>query len=255
MKDIEQQRVSHEVEYQIKGADMQYVEIELDPGETAISEPGSMMYMEQGVQMKTGLGDGSDKHKGFLGSLKGVGKRMISGEGAFMCFFTNNGSRKHRVAFAGNYLGQIQAIDLKNTSGEVYCQRGSFLCGAKGVAVEFGFSRKVGFGLFGGEGFVMQKLTGDGLVFIHASGSIEQKYLEPGETVFIDTGSLVGFEMGMDFDIETVKGISNMLFSGEDIFLTTIRGPGNVWIQSMPYYRMVHQVTNGVLNVLADRRG
>lgn len=246
---------SHEIDFEIKGADMQYVEIMLDPHETVVSEPGAMMYMEQGVQMKASLGDGSDKHKGVLGSIMGVGKRYFTGEKMFMAMFTNNAEKRHKVSFAGPYPGRIQPVDLTDVGGQIYCQRGAFLCGAKGVALEFGFAKKIGFGLFGGEGFIMQKLTGDGLVFVHASGAIEEKTLEAGEILYIDTGSLVGFQKGMDFDIQVVKGLSNILFAGEDLFLTTLTGPGKVWIQSMPYSKLLGRVSHDIITILANKKG
>ncbi len=248
---------AHDIDYEIKGADMQYVEVTLDPGETAISEPGVMMYMEEGIQMKASFGDGSEKHKGVLGSIMGAGKRYFAGEKLFMTMFTNNdATKRHSVSFAGSYLGRIQPIDLKNLSGGgIYCQRGAFLCGARGVALEFGFARKIGFGLFGGEGFVMQKITGQGLAFIHASGAVEEKVLGKGESIYVDTGSLVGFEMGVDHDIQVVKGLSNILFAGEDLFLTTLTGPGKVWIQSMPYSRLLGRISGDVISILANNKG
>lgn len=249
------ERKSHEIEYEVKGADMQYVEVILDPGETVVSEPGAMMYMEQGIQMKASFGDGSEKHKGILGSLVGAGKRYFAGEKMFMAMFTNNASERHKVSFAGPYPGRIQPIDLADHSNQIYCQRGSFLCGAKGVALEFGWSKRIGFGLFGGEGFVLQKISGDGLAFIHASGAIEEKSLKEGETVYIDTGSLVGFQAGMDFDVQVVKGLSNMLFAGEDLFLTKITGPGKVWIQSMPYSKLLGMLSYDILTILANKKG
>lgn len=247
-----QEKLSHEIEYEVKGSDLQYVEVILDPGESVIAEPGAMMYMEQGIQMKTSLGDGSAKHSGVFGTMKGMTKRMFSGEKLFMAMFTNNGNRKHRVAFAGSYAGKIQPVDLSQVDGQIYCQRGAFLCCAKGVSVEVGFSKRIGFGFFGGEGFIMQKLTGDGLAFVHAGGAIEERNLAAGEKIYIDTGSLVGFQKGMDFDISVVKGLTNMLFSGEEFFLTTITGPGKVWMQSMPYSRLTRQMTHDILKVIEE---
>ncbi len=246
-------RKSHDIEYQIKGADLQYVEAILDPGETIIAEPGSLMYMDEGIQFNTKVGDGSEKHSGILGTLVGVGKRLLASEGLFVTFFTNNTSTVKRAAFAGAYPGKISAIDLKDNDGQVLCQRGTFLCGAKGVAVEFGFSKKVGFGLFGGEGFVMQKLSGDGVVFIHAAGGVEEKKLGVNESVYIDTGCLVAFTASMQFDIKMVRGIKNIFFGGEDLFLTTITGPGKVWIQSSPFNRFASNITNIVLNTLSGK--
>lgn len=246
---------SDQIDYEVKGADMQYVEVILDPHETVVSEPGSMMYMEQGIQMKASFGDGSEKHTGVLGSIMGAGKRYFAGEKMFMAMFTNNSEVKHRVSFAGPYPGRIQPIHLEDLDSGIYCQRGAFLCGAKGVALEFGFAKRIGFGLFGGEGFVMQKLTGDTQAFIHASGAVEEKLLAKDESIYIDTGSLVGFETGMDFDIQVVKGLSNILFAGEDLFLTTITGPGKVWIQSMPYSKLLGRISGDVITLLSGKKG
>lgn len=248
-------RKSHDIEYQIKGADLQYVEAILDPGETIIAEPGSLMYMEEGIQFNTKVGDGSDKHSGVLGTLIGVGKRLIASEGLFVTFFTNNTTATKKVAFAGQYPGKISPIDLKEIGGQLLCQKGTFLCGAKGVAVEFGFSKKIGFGIFGGEGFVMQKLSGDGVVFVHAAGGVEEKTLAANESVYIDTGCLVAFASNMQFDIKMVRGIKNIFFGGEDLFLTTITGPGKVWIQSSPFNRFAGTITNMVLSTLAGKGG
>lgn len=242
------------LDFEIKGSDMQYVECTLQPGQVMFCESGAMMYMEEGVQMSTKMGDGSEKHSGFFGSMLGLGKRYISGEGFFFAFYTNNHTEPKSVAFAGNYPGKINAVNL-NESGPVFLQRGSFLSGQKGVAIEMGFSKKIGFGMFGGEGFIMQKLSGDGIAFIHACGAIEEKLLKEGETVYIDTGSLVGFQANMEYDIQLVKGLKNMFFGGEELFLTSITGPGRVWIQSLPYYRLSGLFVQDTLRVLAANRG
>lgn len=248
---MNEMRESDDIQFEVKGADMQYVEVLLKPGQSVISQPGTMMYMEQGVQMSTKFSDGSDKHSGLLGTIAGMGKRYMAGEDMFVTFFTNNDNKDHLVAFAGGYLGRIQDVDLRECGGEILCQRGAFLCSAKGTAISVGLSRKLGAGLFGGEGFILQKLAGDGTVFIHASGSIEELTLQKDQVLYVDTGSLVGFQKGVDFDIQVVKGVKNMLFGGEQLFLTKLTGPGRVWIQSMPYGRLVGMITLSVLNVIA----
>ncbi len=240
-------RKADDIDYEIKGADLQYVEVILDPKETVIAEPGTLMYMQEGVQFDTKLGDGSEKHSGVIGTLVGLGKRAFSDENLFVTFYTNNAQSRKAVAFAGAYPGKISAVDLQSIGGKLLCQRGSFLCGAKGVAVEFGFSKKIGFGLFGGEGFVLQKLSGDGLVFIHAAGGVEEKTLEKDELIYIDTGSLVAFSANMDFDIKMIRGFKNIFFGGEDLFLTSIKGPGKVWIQSTPFTRFVGNIVRNIV--------
>lgn len=241
-------RKAHDIDYNIKGADLQFVEALLDPGETIIAQPGTMMYMQEGIQFDTKLGDGSEKHSGVVGTLVGLGKRAFSDESLFVTFYTNNAKSKKSVAFAGAYPGKISAIDLGAIGGKLLCQRGSFLCGAKGVAVEFGFSKKIGFGLFGGEGFVLQKLSGDGVVFIHAAGGVEEMTLQANESVYIDTGSLVAFAANMEFDIKMVRGFKNIFFGGEELFLTTLTGPGKVWIQSTPYSRFIGNITSSIIS-------
>ena len=246
--------MAEEINFEVKGADMQYVEVRLQPGQSVISQPGTMMYMEQGVQMSTKFSDGSDKHSGLLGTIAGMGKRYMAGEDLFVTFFTNNDSVDHAVAFAGNYPGRIQAIDLSACGGEIMCQRGAFLCSAKGTAISVGFSKKIGAGLFGGEGFILQKLSGTGVVFVHGCGAMEEFELKADQKIFVDTGSLVAFSKGVDFDISVVKGLKNMLFGGEELFLTTLTGPGKVWVQSLPYSRLVGQVTYTVLSALAGKK-
>jgi len=246
-------RKSDDINFEVKGADMQYVEVSLQPGQCAIAQPGTLMYMEQGVQMATKISDGSEQHSGFIGSIVGAGKRMMAGEDMFVTFFTNNDTVPHSVAFAGPFLGRIQAIDLSQVGGSILCQRGGFLCSAKGVTISVGISRKIGFGLFGGDGFVMQKVSGDGVAFIHASGAIEEKTLLPGQTLFVEPGSLVGFQSSVEFDIKSIRGLKNLLFSGEDMFLTTVTGPGKVWVQSVPYSRLIAQITAGVLQMVTKK--
>lgn len=232
-------RHSDEVDYAIHGADLQFVEIELDPGEVAVAEAGAMMYMEQGIQMTTKLGDGGQKSKGLLGGVLGMGKRKLTGENLFMTFFTNNGNMKHKVAFAAAFPGRIVALDLLQMGGTIMCQKHAFLCGAKGVSIDLGFTKRISTGLFGGAGFILQRLQGDGLVFIHAGGTIIEKELGPDDVYYVDTGSLVAFQPSVDFNIRVIKGITSMMFAGEDLFLSTLKGPGKIWIQSLPHTRFV----------------
>lgn len=230
------------IDYEIHGSDMQYVEIELDPGEAAVGEAGAMMMMEDGIQMDTVFGDGSAQQGGFFGKLMGAGKRLLTGESLFTTVFHNEGSRKRRVAFAAPYPGKIVAMDLAELGGTLICQKDSFLCAARGVSLGIAFNRKLGAGLFGGEGFIMQKLDGDGLAFVHAGGTLVVKDLAPGEVLRVDTGCVVAFQPGVDFDIEYVGKLKSALFSGEGLFFATLRGPGRVWLQSLPLSRMADRI-------------
>ncbi len=230
------------IDYQIFGDNMQYVEVELDPQEAAVGEPGTMMYMEDGVEMDTIFGDGSDSQRGLFGKLMGAGKRLLTGESMFTTVFINNGSGKKRVAFAAPYPGKIIPIHLPEVGGSLICQKDSFLCAAKGVSMGIAFQRKLGAGFFGGEGFIMQKLDGDGLAFIHAGGNVREKVLAPGEVLRLDTGCLVAMQPSVDFDIEYVGKIKSALFSGEGLFFATLRGPGKVWLQSLPLSRMANRI-------------
>ncbi len=229
---------SHEIEYIIHGNDMQFVEIILDPHETVVSEAGSMMFMDGGVKMETKVGDGSRQNSGVFGSVLGAAKRKITGEQLFMTHYTNHGQGKRSVAFAAPYPGQIIPIELAMCGGAIYCQRGGFLCGAKGTSLGVGLTRRLGAGMFGGDGYILQKLSGDGLAFIHSGGAVVEKTLAPNQVIYVDTGSVVGFESSIDFDIKMVKGLSNMMFGGEALFFSTLKGPGKVWIQSMPFNRL-----------------
>ncbi|MDQ1909194.1 TIGR00266 family protein [Paenibacillus sp. GD4] len=233
---------AHEIDYQINGSEMQYVEIELDPGESVIAEAGSMMMMDQSIQMETIFGDGSDQGKGLMGKLFGAGKRLLTGESLFMTIFTNRGSGKERVNFASPYPGRILPMDLSVLGGKLICQKDSFLCAAKGVSIGIDFQRKLGAGFFGGEGFIMQKIEGDGLAFVHAGGTICERVLKPGEMIRVDTGCLVAMTQEVDYDIEFVKGVKTALFGGEGLFFATLRGPGRVWIQSLPFSRLADRV-------------
>ncbi len=235
-------RRTHEIDYHIHGEEMQCVEVELDPEETAIAESGSFMMMDDGIQMQTIFGDGGGQERGFLGKLMSAGKRVLTGESLFMTAFTNVGHGKKKVTFASPYPGKIVPMDLAQLGGKMICQKDSFLCAAKGVSVGIEFQRRLGTGLFGGEGFIMQKLEGDGLAFVHAGGHIVAKILAPGELLKIDTGCIVAFTPSCDYDIQFVGGIKNTIFGGEGLFFATLRGPGKVWIQSLPISRLASRV-------------
>lgn len=236
--------MAHEIDYTVYGNEMQFVEIELDPGESVIAEAGGMMYMEDGIGMQTIFGDGSDKGSGggLTGKLFSAGKRLLTGESLFMTVFTNQGSGKKRVSFAAPYPGKIIAVDLKRFNGKVICQKDAFLCAAKGVSVGIDFKRKLGVGFFGGEGFIMQSLEGDGWAFVHAGGTIHQKELAAGELLRVDTGCLVALTKTVKYDIEMVKGIKSVFFGGEGLFFATLRGPGTVWLQSLPFNRLADRI-------------
>ncbi|MER3464247.1 MAG: TIGR00266 family protein [Chitinophagaceae bacterium] len=221
---------------------MQCVEIELDPTETAIAESGAFMMMDDGIEMQTIFGDGSGQDKGLLGKLFSAGKRVLTGESLFMTAFTNAGSGKKRISFAAPYSGKIIALDLAKLGGKMICQKDAFLCAAKGVLVGIEFQRKLGTGLFGGEGFIMQKLEGDGLAFVHSGGYVVERELLHGELLKIDTGCIVAFTPSCDYDIQFVRGIKNAIFGGEGLFFATLRGPGKVWIQSLPISRLASRV-------------
>lgn len=235
-------RNAHEIDYRIYGEEMQYVEIELDPQEAVIAESGSFMMMDDGIKMDTIFGDGSQKDKGFLGKILGAGKRILTGESLFMTAFYNDLTGKRSVSFASPYPGKIIPIDLTEYRGKFICQKDAFLCAAKGVSVGIEFSKKLGRGLFGGEGFIMQKLEGDGMAFVHAGGTMAEKTLQPGETLRVDTGCIVGFTQDVDYDIEFVGGIKNSIFGGEGLFFAKLTGPGKVYIQSLPFSRLADRV-------------
>ncbi|MDQ7746859.1 TIGR00266 family protein [Hydrogenophaga pseudoflava] len=232
------------VDYYLHGDDMQFVEIELDPGEAAIGEAGSMMYMEDGIAMTTVFGDGSagSSGGGLFGKLLGAGKRLITGESLFTTVYTNQGSGKRKVGFAAPYTGKIIPFDLSQIGGTLICQRDAFLCAAKGVSLGIAFQRKLGTGFFGGEGFIMQKLEGDGLAFVHSGGTVLKRDLAPGEVLRVDTGCVVAYTTGIDFDIQFVGGVKTALFGGEGLFFATLRGPGTVWIQSLPFARLASRI-------------
>ncbi len=241
---------AHEIDYEIIGEEMQYVEIELDPQEGVIAEAGSFMMMEDGIKMDTIFGDGSAKNQGVMGKIFGAGKRLLTGESLFMTAFYNQVSGKKKVSFASPYPGKIIPIDLTNYGGKFICQKDAFLCAAKGVSVGIEFSRKLGRGLFGGEGFIMQNLEGDGMAFVHAGGTTARKELQPGEKLKIDTGCIIGFSKNVAYDIEFIGGIKNTIFGGEGLFFATLTGPGVVYVQSLPFSRLANRVL-----ALAPRAG
>ncbi|MBC7381525.1 MAG: TIGR00266 family protein [Bacteroidia bacterium] len=233
---------NHEIDYRIFGSEMQCVEVELDPQETVMAEPGSFMMMSDGIQMNTIFGDGSQQQAGILGKLFSAGKRMLTGESLFMTAYTNIGTGKRQVTFAAPYPGKIIPMDLSRLGGRITCQKDAFLCAAKGVSIGIEFQRKLGTGLFGGEGFIMEKLEGDGMAFVHAGGHVEERQLQPGELLKIDTGCIVAFTKDVEYDIQFVGGIKNTLFGGEGVFFATLKGPGKVWIQSLPISRLASRI-------------
>ncbi len=236
-------RSNHEIDYRIYGEEMQYVEVELDPEETAVAEAGSFMMMDDGIQMQTIFGDGSQQQGGgILNKLFSAGKRLLVGESLFMTTYTNVSHGKKKVSFASPYPGKIIPLDLQQLGGKIICQKDAFLCAAKGVAIGIEFQKKLGTGLFGGEGFIMEKLEGDGMAFVHAGGHVLQRELQSGELLKIDTGCIVAFTRNVDYDIQFVGGIKNTLFGGEGVFFATLRGPGTVWIQTLPISRLAGRI-------------
>ena len=231
----------HEVDYTIIGDDMQMVQVELDPGETVIAEAGAMNYMEPDIVFEARMGDGSEAESGFMGKLFGAGKRALTGESIFMTHFSNQGGVKRHVAFAAPYPGKIIPMDLGRMGGEILCQKDAFLCAASGTRVGIAFQRRLGAGFFGGEGFILQRLQGDGMVFVHASGTIVERQLQ-GETLRVDTGCLVAFESTIDYNIERAGNLKSMFFGGEGLFLATLSGHGRVWIQSLPFSRLADRI-------------
>lgn len=231
---------NHEIDFKLFGEEMQCVEVELDPQEQVIAEPGSFMMMTDGIQMETMFGDGN--HKGFMNKLFTAGKRMLTGENLFMTVYTNMSQQKRQVTFAAPYSGKIIPMDLQKLGNKIICQKDSFLCAAKGVQVGIEFQKKLGTGLFGGEGFIMQKLEGDGMAFVHSGGHVIEKDLQPGELLKVDTGCIVAFTSSVNYDIQFVGGIKNTLFGGEGMFYATLRGPGKVWIQTLPISRLASRI-------------
>ena len=231
-----------EVDYQIRGEEMQFVEIELDPGEAAVGEAGSMMFMDAGIGMDTVFGDGAASQGGLLGKLLGAGKRLVTGESLFTTVYTNQAQGKLRVAFAAPYPGKILAMNLRHLGGTLICQKDAFLCAARGVALGIHFQQKMSVGFFGGEGFIMQRLDGDGLAFIHAGGTILQRELQVGQTLLVDTGCLVALTPTVSFEIQYVGKIKTALFGGEGLFFAKVTGPGTVWLQSLPFSRLASRI-------------
>lgn len=232
----------HEIDYRILGDDMQFVEVELDPGEAIVAEAGGMMYMEDGIEMETVFGDGSQQNTGFFGSLLGAGKRLLTGESLFMTVFLNRGQGKRKLAFGAPYPGKIVAVHLSEIGGELIAQKDSFLAAAKGVSVGIAFQRKLGVGLFGGEGFIMQRLQGDGWAFVHSGGTLMERELKAGEVMRVDTGCIVAFQPSVSYDIQYVGKIKSALFGGEGLFFATLQGPGHVWLQSLPLSRLAGRI-------------
>lgn len=236
-------RQAHDIDFVIRGTEMQFVEIELDPGEAAVAEAGAFMYMTHGIEMETIFGDGSaNQQGGVLGALMGAGKRLLTGESLFMTVFMNKAHGKQQVAFAAPYAGKILPMDLSSLGGELICQKDAFLCAARGVSVGIAFQKKIGVGLFGGEGFIMQRLKGDGLCFVHAGGTVHPVELGPGQTLRVDTGCLVALQPSVSYDVQFVGKVKTALFGGEGIFFATLTGPGKVWLQSLPLSRLADRI-------------
>ncbi len=245
---------SDEIDFKIIGQSMQLVEVTLDQGETVIAEAGAMNYMEDGIAFETKMGDGSDANQGIMGKLFSAGKRMMTGESVFMTHFSNQDYQRKTVAFAAPYPGSIISVDLASIGGGVTCQKDAFLCAALGTKIDITFNKRLGSGFFGGEGFILERLEGDGLAFLHAGGTIIEKELN-GETLRVDTGCLVGFSDGIDYDIEMTKGLKSMLFGGEGLFIATLSGHGKVWIQSLPFSRLADRVIQHAPNIGGTNAG
>ncbi len=231
----------HELDYELIGSEMQLVEVELDPNETVVAEAGAMTYMEEDIQFETRMGDGSNPDEGIMGKLFAAGKRVFTGESIFTTHFTNRGSTKRRVAFAAPYPGNIVPLNMAEIGGRIVCQKDAFLCAALGTQISITFNRRIGAGFFGGEGFILQTLEGDGMAFIQAGGTVVKKELN-GETLRVDTGCLVGFTEGVEYDIQRAGGLKSMVFGGEGLFLATLKGTGTVWLQSLPFSRMADRI-------------
>jgi uncharacterized protein (TIGR00266 family) len=244
----------HKVDYEIKGHDMQLVEVELDPSETIIAEAGAMMFLDDGIDFKTKFGDGSTPKEGFFKKLFAAGGRLLTGESLFLTHFTNTGHAKARVAFAAPYPGTIIPINLANIEGKLICQKDAFLCAAKGTKLSIHFNKKIGSGLFGGEGFILQKLEGDGMAFVHAGGTVIKRELR-GDRVRLDTGCLVAFTAGISYDITLVPGLKSIIFGGEGLFLATLKGHGTVWMQSLPFSRMCDRIIQSAPSIGGSRQG
>ena len=245
----------HEIDYKVFGDDMQYVEVELDPNEATVAEAGGMMYMDDGIEMETVFGDGSAQQSGFMGALMGAGKRLLTGESLFMTVFLNRSPQRRKIAFGAPYPGKIIPVRLSEIGGELIAQKDSFLAAAKGVSVGIAFNRKIGTGLFGGEGFIMQRLQGDGWAFMHAGGTIHERVLQPGELIRVDTGCIVAFQPSVNYDIQYVGKIKSAIFGGEGLFFATLRGPGRVWLQSLPLSRLANRIVAAVPGLTRGGKG
>ena len=245
----------HEIDYKVFGDDMQYVEVELDPNEATVAEAGGMMYMDDGIEMETVFGDGSAQQGGFMGALMGAGKRLLTGESLFMTVFLNRSPQRRKIAFGAPYPGKIIPVRLSEIGGELIAQKDSFLAAAKGVSVGIAFNRKIGTGLFGGEGFIMQRLQGDGWAFMHAGGTIHERVLQPGELIRVDTGCIVAFQPSVNYDIQYVGKIKSAIFGGEGLFFATLRGPGRVWLQSLPLSRLANRIVAAVPGLTRGGKG
>jgi len=246
--------VMHEIDYKIFGDDMQFVEVELDPNEATVAEAGGMMYMDDGVEMETIFGDGSAQQSGILGALMGAGKRLLTGESLFMTVFMNRSGQRKKLAFGAPYPGKIIAIHLAELGGELIAQKDSFLAAAKGVSIGIAFQKKIGVGLFGGEGFIMQRLQGDGWAFVHAGGTLQERTLAAGELIRVDTGCIVAFQPSVSYDIQYVGKIKSAIFGGEGLFFATLRGPGRVWLQSLPLSRLANRIIAAVPRAVGGGR-
>lgn len=244
----------HEVDYEILGDDMQVVEVELDPGETVIAEAGAMNWMEQGIAFEAKMGDGSEADKGFMGKLFSAGKRVLTGESLFLTHFTNRTHDKRSVAFSAPYPGKIIPVDMAAVGGRLICQKDAFLCAALGTKVSITFNQKLGTGFFGGEGFILQRLEGDGMAFVHAGGTIVKKELN-GERLMVDTGCIVAFSQGIEYDIQRVGGLKSMFFGGEGLFLATLEGQGSVYLQSLPFSRLADRIISHAPSVGGSSKG
>ncbi len=243
--------MAHQIDYRIHGESLQYLEVELDPGETVVAEAGTMMYMTDGVRFETRMGDGSES--GVVGKLFGAARRLLTSESLFMTHFVNAGRGKEHVAFAAPYPGQIVPVDLAAIGGELICQKDAFLCAAMGTKISMAFNKRLGAGFFGGEGFILQRLSGDGLAFVHAGGTLMRRELE-GERLRVDTGCIVAFQSGIDYDIALAGGLRSMLFGGEGVFLATLQGHGSVWLQSLPFARLADRILENAVHLRQDDR-
>jgi uncharacterized protein (TIGR00266 family) len=245
---------THEIDFKIHGEEMQCVEIELDPQETVVAEAGSLMYMDNDIEMATIFGDGAEQQS-FMGKMFSAGKRVLTGESLFMTAYTNGGQGKKHATFAAPYPGKVIPLDVSEYQGKIICQKDAFLCAAKGTSIGIEFQKRIGVGLFGGEGFIMQKIEGDGMAFVHAGGTIIERTLKPGEKLKVDTGCIVAFTSGVDYDIQFVGGIKNTIFGGEGLFFASLRGPGKVWIQSLPFSRLADKIISSAPKMGGKRKG